>query len=295
MQETARRRLSCSLLLLCLFPLGGHAWTSSFFQTSRKLLVSYAYHDGRAEARENLQFFLRVGVARRPPNPSEVVYGFVINGHNCTVPLPTNRSDVFVLRRENRGYDYGQHLALLQHLVHARQRSNKHAGSWEARLRGSFAPAAHVEAHEAGPRLLDVLDFTHFFFLNCGVRGPFLPVYWPRALHWSSAYTELIDTTVKIVGGSIVCLHFPDGCVKRDPTCAGPKGEDEDGHRDGAAQPTRIPFAYSYSVCARAVHLAARLLATRRTPPLLLSPSHASVRPRLPFSSPPLPPPSRCL
>ena len=64
------------------------------------------------------------------------------------------------------------------------------------------------EAHEAGPRLLDVLDFTHFFFLNCGVRGPFLPVYWPRALHWSSAYTELIDSTVKIVGGSIVCLHF---------------------------------------------------------------------------------------
>ena len=127
-----------------------------------------------------------------------MTYGFVINGFNCSVPLPTGRRDVVVLRRENVGFDYGQHLALMQHLADTQALQNS--------------------------SLLHRLNYSHFFFMNCGVRGPFLPVYWPAA-HWSSTYLDLIDAKVKIVGASIACLDQMDTCVRKDPGCYGPKIE----------------------------------------------------------------------
>lgn len=57
------------------------------------------------------------------------------------------------------------------------------------------------------------------------MRGPFLPLYWPRSLHWSRAYIGLLTPRIKLVGGSIVCLQHPDGCIRRDPECLGPKVE----------------------------------------------------------------------
>lgn len=192
-----------------------------------RVLVSFAHHDARSSAPENLAYFLTVGVAPYAPSP-DVTYGIVINDYRCSVALP-NRSDLFVVRRENTGFDHGQHLAMLQHLA-AREQRLRLAGFFDrvkARLfaRSRVDTAAFDATKENGPRLLNVLPYTHYFFMNGGVRGPFLPVYWPRHLHWSRAYFDQIDATVKLVGSSIVCLQHPDGCVRRDPSCAGPKIE----------------------------------------------------------------------
>ena len=167
-------------------------------KVEKRVLVSYAYYDARDSSRANLEFFLKVGILRHRPS-SMVTYGFVINGFDCSVPLPTERRDVVVLRRENVGFDYGQHLALLLHLAGVR--------------------AMHKS------RLLDRLNYTHFFFMNCGVRGPFLPTYWPMEAHWANTYLDLLDAKVKIVGASIACLDKSDYCVVHDPGCYGPKVE----------------------------------------------------------------------
>lgn len=145
-----------------------------------------------------MDFFLKVGVLQHKPSHA-VTYGFIINGFNSSVPLPTHRSDVVVLRRRNVGFDNGQHLAMMQHLADTPALDNS--------------------------SLLRRLDYSHFFFMDCGVRGPFLPVYWPAVMHWSRTYLDLIDAKVKIVGASIVCLGQEDECVRRDPGCAGPKVE----------------------------------------------------------------------
>ena len=116
------------------------------------LLVSFAYHDNRTDARENLAYFLTVGLPAVPR--SELVHGLVINGHECAVHLPV-RSDLIVLRRRNVGYDYGAHMAMLRE-VH--------------RLRGTCATK--------GASLSKCLPFTHYFFTNAGVRtSPFLHTF----------------------------------------------------------------------------------------------------------------------
>jgi hypothetical protein len=128
-----------------------------------RLLVSFAYHDARNEARANLEYFLRVGVAPTAPKPLEVMHGFVVNGHNCSVDFPL-RPDVVVLRRENRGYDFGQHLALLQHVAHLREvelrRQSKTLASIVTSVIGRSPPLRTSAHKEDGPELLALLDFV---------------------------------------------------------------------------------------------------------------------------------------
>ena len=78
----------------------------------RRLLVSYVYTEARHEARANLEFFLEVGMPAEPR--WDVCTGLVVNGYNISSALPV-RTDLLVLRRENAGYDYGAHMAMLEH------------------------------------------------------------------------------------------------------------------------------------------------------------------------------------
>jgi hypothetical protein len=75
-----------------------------------------------------------------------------------------------MLRRENRGFDFGSHADVLQHI-------------------------------ESSDSCCDA-----FVFLNSGVVGPFIPAYVPRAWHWTEAFTDRLQGNVKLVGTSIVCL-----------------------------------------------------------------------------------------
>ena len=127
----------------------------------------------------------------------------IVNGWKCPVALKPHLGRRFLaFFRSNRGFDYGGHGAFLRKLGMSEQ--------W---------PATR-------------LNFTHFIWLNSGVRGPFLPQWTPSNWHWSQAFTDLLGTrptgserVVHLVGTSITCLSPEDECVVQDPQCAGPKVE----------------------------------------------------------------------
>ena len=64
---------------------------------TQRTLVSFAYYEGREGARENLRYFLSAGIDASQPGDSPITYGFVINGFDCSEPIPTDRNDIVVL------------------------------------------------------------------------------------------------------------------------------------------------------------------------------------------------------
>lgn len=48
-------------------------------------------------------------------------------------------------------------------------------------------------------------SYRHVVFMNSSVRGPFLPAMWPKGRHWSTAFTDRLSDTVKLVGPTISC------------------------------------------------------------------------------------------
>lgn len=53
--------------------------------------------------------------------------------------------------------------------------------------------------------------YRYYVFLNSSVKGPFTPKYYP--FHWSEPYLSRINSQVKAVGSSIVCLPEVDAGV----------------------------------------------------------------------------------
>ncbi len=47
--------------------------------------------------------------------------------------------------------------------------------------------------------------FKYFVWLNSSVRGPFLPSYHPRDVHWTRAFVRKLAGDVKLVGATINC------------------------------------------------------------------------------------------
>lgn len=233
-----RRVRDAPMLLSGWLPLASTAPQASNFTKKvrvrkRRLLVSYVYTEARHEARANLEFFLEVGMPAEPR--WDVCTGLVVNGYNISSALPV-RTDLLVLRRENAGYDYGAHMAMLEHVSLEAPSCGPSAGSNSSD--GAASPSASREelalraqtreglaSLRLPQRLFERLHFTHFIFLNCGVRGPFLPAHWPASVHWSSVYLDKLTHEAKLVGTSIVCLPHNDPCVKHDPGCFGPKVE----------------------------------------------------------------------
>lgn len=72
--------------------------------------------------------------------------------------------------------------------------------------------------------------FKYFIWLNSSVRGPFLPAYHPRDVHWSTAFTRKLAGDVKLVGSTINCggayalsaqqPHVQSYAVAMDQVCA---------------------------------------------------------------------------
>ena len=167
-----------------------------------RILVSYVYRD-QPGVRANLMYFLSVGLRDKEPTGTAILFALVVNGWQCPVTLKPHPGRAFmVFSRQDRGFDYGGHGALLRKL-----------------------------GMDAG-RPTTRLSFTHCIFLNSGVRGPFLPRWTLSSWHWTLAFTSLLgtkppgsDRAVHLVGTSITCLSPMDDCVKLDPRCAGPKVE----------------------------------------------------------------------
>jgi hypothetical protein len=58
---------------------------------------------------------------------------------------------------------------------------------------------------EEYPEILSQKKYKYYFLINSSVRGPFMPRYWPESLHWTKAFTQLLNERVKLVGTTINC------------------------------------------------------------------------------------------
>jgi hypothetical protein len=64
-----------------------------------------------------------------------------------------------------------------------------------------------ITLNTLSPKVKETYSF--FIFLNCGLRGPFLPTYLPPTIHWPDLFTHFITPTIKLVGITFNCEHTP--------------------------------------------------------------------------------------
>ena len=121
--------------------------------------VLYSYFE-TTNSKKNLAFFVKNGLH----NNTDVVFVFIINGHQCSVTIPA-QDNIKIMYKDNGGHDFG---------------------SW---------------AH--GLRTIRQDDFDYFIFMNDTVCGPFLPRYVPHNVTWYSMFTCLLSDTLKLSGLSI--------------------------------------------------------------------------------------------
>jgi hypothetical protein len=133
-----------------------------------KIFVSYTYFNSPS-SNYNLLFFTQKAIRYY----DNIDYYIVINGHHCEVEIP-NLPNVYVICRDNMGYDFGGHNAALQ------------------------------KASENGKK------YDYYFFMNSGVTGPVIPHYISDDFHWTHYFIRKITEKVKLVGTSIVCLPKSD-------------------------------------------------------------------------------------
>jgi len=131
-----------------------------------KIVVIYTFFKSDV-AEYNLNFFVKKELTYK----KNIDYVLVINGYSCNVTLP-DITNLTVLKRENKGFDFGGHAHALNHL----EKNN--------------------------------LTYKHYFFMNSGVFGPIIPAY--IKTHWSTIFIEKMAGLVKIVGTSIACLKKTD-------------------------------------------------------------------------------------
>lgn len=163
------------------------------------VLVSYSYFEKDAIQKQNLDFFLLLGVGlgkagRRLLNTD---YSIVVSGDSCTpcerlYPHAQQKESVtqskdlreaftgpgmtLLFRKENVGMDFAAHNVSIEW---ARQQNR-------------------------------VSKYKYFVFLNSSVRGPFFPSYMPPGWQWTQAYTDRFRGDVAAVSSSIVCLPRED-------------------------------------------------------------------------------------
>lgn len=129
-------------------------------------LVLYSYYEpNAAHAPGNLDFFLRVGVAPLL-NRTTVHFVFILNSE-CTVPLPLRASNVWVRRRENKGYDFC---------------------AWRSAL-------THVQNITGQP----ISHYANLVLINASVRGPFLH----KPDSWITLYTSMLDSITHLIGTTV--------------------------------------------------------------------------------------------
>jgi hypothetical protein len=125
-------------------------------------LILYAYYE-TADTRPNLQFFISHALH------AKAKFVFIFNGEtDAQLLLPTNRSNIHYVKRNNTCFDLGAYAEVLK--------SN-----------GSMLIRQH----------------KRFIMMNASLRGPFVP-FWSRDC-WSDAYLAKLGDHVKLVGMTMNC------------------------------------------------------------------------------------------
>ncbi|KNC97237.1 uncharacterized protein SPPG_07624 [Spizellomyces punctatus DAOM BR117] len=144
-------------------------------------LVVYIYYDGTSSKADtefrvkgpqvpvqtdNLQFFLRHGLQ------SNVDYLFILNGHVDEGIRFPERSNIHIIRRENKCYDIG-----------------------------SFKIGVEMLEKQLNRR------YRRFVMINASVRGPFMPTYTKGC--WTDLLLSRLNERVKLVGTTYNCRPRP--------------------------------------------------------------------------------------
>ena len=128
-----------------------------------KCVCIYAYYEKDEKYKENLRYFLNNGIL------DNIDYYIVING-SCTVTIP-ERSNLIVINRENKGYDFGAWNFCINNFINKK--------------------------------------YDYYIFLNTSVRGPYLndnDTDWVKEFLklFNNKDVKLVGTTINIysnVGG----------------------------------------------------------------------------------------------
>lgn len=156
-------------------------------EKSPRRVVVLAYCEMRDTDQSNLEFFIRVALRQNTPgmydSEGHTDYIIVASGETCTPceeTLPrvlalSGRTGewVTVLRRPNRGADMGAH---------------GHAIRW-------------LRNHRKGV-------YQYFIFLNSSLRGPFMPGWTPRSVHFTDLLVNPMqqDKALKLIGPYLACM-----------------------------------------------------------------------------------------
>lgn len=147
-------------------------------------LVIYIYSSTDPEYLHNLEFFVKEAVDRA----DRCQYIFVVQDDSGVLPvdLPRLPKNARYVVHRNECYDWGTFGWVLKSGV------------------------------------VDVTSFKYFIFMNSSVRGPFLPVYLRRTMHWTEPLISGITEDIKLVGPTISCEGSPrdgdrNGLWRRNP------------------------------------------------------------------------------
>ncbi|CAL8465845.1 g5381 [Coccomyxa elongata] len=138
-------------------------------KNSATTLILYTFSATDSEYMRNLEFFVTHGIQEG----DGCDYVIIVQGLNehSDISLPELPYRARYIYHKNACYDWG-----------------------------TFGWALHSSESS-----IQLNAYKYFIFMNASVRGPFLPPYWPAAVHWSSAFISKLNAKVKLVGSTISC------------------------------------------------------------------------------------------
>ena len=139
-----------------------------------QILVTYVYYEKDEHYLDNLKFFIKKAIPSQH-SKYQIRYNIIVNG-KCSLDLANilgSYTNITILYRENRDFDFGAHIQSIQHEV----------------------------------ATSSIRNYKYAFFLNTSVRGPFLPPYYEG--HYLDPFIQLFDSApdVHLVGTTINILE----------------------------------------------------------------------------------------
>lgn len=144
-------------------------------ERSDRPLILYAYAESE-NARANLEFFLKKGLHGRAD------FVFIFNGEapEAVRLIPTKRSNVRIVQRDNTCYDIGSFGKVLRSQIKVGGDGNN----------GKGVPLWH--------------RYKWFITMNASIRGPFLPMWSEEC--WTDAFLRKVTDDTKVSPGGIVLI-----------------------------------------------------------------------------------------
>ncbi|KXZ52810.1 hypothetical protein GPECTOR_8g196 [Gonium pectorale] len=140
-------------------------------EPQKRNLVIYSFAPTDPQFVRNLEYFVREAITGDTISDYVIIVQESTELHEVVLPkLPHNARYV---RHTNRCYDWGSYGWLL--------------------ITGRVDPKR----------------YRYFFFINCSVRGPFLPAYARGNVHWTVPFTSRLVGDVKLVGPTVSCEGSP--------------------------------------------------------------------------------------